>query len=107
MANASSVVVRRGNDQFRGLFKDTWHVTATINADSLVDGAGDTDTVAVPGVALGDMVIGASLAVDVAGLVVTAYVSAADTVSIRFQNETGGTVDLASSTLRLVVARQV
>jgi hypothetical protein len=107
MANASSVVVRRGNDQFRGLFSDTWSVTATINADSLSDGAGDTDTVAVPGVALGDMVIGASLAVDVAGLIVTAYVSAANVVSIRFQNETGGTVDLASATLRLVVARQV
>jgi hypothetical protein len=45
--------------------------------------------------------------VDVAGLVVTAYVSAADTVSIRFQNETGGTVDLASSTLRMVIGRQV
>jgi hypothetical protein len=107
MANASSVVVRRGNDQFRGIYSDTWVVTATINADSLVDGAGDTDTVAVPGVALGDQVISASLAVDVAGLVVTGYVSAADVVSIRFQNETGGTVDLASSTLRLVVGRQV
>lgn len=45
MANASSVVVRRGNDQFRGIYSDTWVVTATINADSLVDGAGDTDTV--------------------------------------------------------------
>ena len=107
MANASSVVVRRGNDQFRGIYSDTWVVTATINADSLVDGAGDTDTVAVPGVALGDQVISASLAVDVAGLVVTGYVSAADVVSIRLQNETGGTVDLASSTLRLVVGRQV
>jgi hypothetical protein len=107
MANASSVVVRQGNDQFRGLYSDTWVVRATLNADSLADGAGDTDTVAVPGVALGDQVISASLAVDVAGLIVTAYVSAADVVSIRFQNETGGTVDLASSTLRMVIGRQV
>ena len=97
MANASSVVVRQGNDQFRGLYSDTWVVRATLNADSLAD----------PGVALGDQVISASLAVDVAGLVVTAYVSAADVVSIRFQNETGGTVDLASSTLRMVIGRQV
>lgn len=107
MANASSVTVRAGTDQFRGLYSDTWLVRATLNADSLADGAGDTDTVAVPGVALGDMVLSASLAVDVAGLVVTAYVSAADTVSIRFQNETGGTVDLASATLRLVVVRSI
>lgn len=107
MANASSVVVRAGTDQFRGLYSGTWLVKATLNADSLVDGAGDTDTVAVPGVALGDMVLSASLAVDVAGLIVTAYVSAADTVSIRFQNETGGTVDLASATLRMVVVRSI
>ena len=107
MAAATSITSRRGNDQFRGLFSDTWLVKATLDAGSLVDGAGETDTVAVPGVALGDMVIGASLAVDVAGLIVTAYVSAANVVSIRFQNESGSTVDLASSTLRLVVARQV
>ncbi len=97
MANATSVTVRAGNDQFRGLYTNTFLVRATLDADSLVDGAGDTDTVTVPGVALGDMVLSASLAVDVAGLIVTAYVSAANTVSIRFQNETGGTVDLASS----------
>jgi hypothetical protein len=107
MANASSVTVRAGTDQFRGLYSNTFLVRATLNADSLVDGAGDTDTVAVPGVALGDMVLSASLAVDVAGLIVTAYVSAADTVSIRFQNETGGTVDLASATLRMVVVRSI
>jgi hypothetical protein len=107
MANATSVTVRAGNDQFRGLYSNTFLVRATLDADSLVDGAGDTDTVAVPGVALGDMVLSASLAVDVAGLIVTAYVSAANTVSIRFQNETGGTVDLASATLRLVVVRSL
>ena len=107
MANATSVTVRAGNDQFRGLYTNTFLVTATLNADSLVDGAGDTDTVTVPGVALGDMGLSVSLAVDVVGLIVTAYVSAANTVSIRFQNETGGTVDLASATLRLVVVRSL
>jgi hypothetical protein len=107
MANATSVVVRAGNDQFRGLYTGTWLVRATLDADTLADGAGDTDTVAVPGVALGDMVLSASLAVDVAGLIVTAYVSAANTVSIRFQNETGAEVNLASATLRLVVVRSL
>ena len=98
MATASSVTSRRGNDQFRGLFSDTWAVTATLNAGSLVDGAGETDDITIPGVALGDMVLGASLGVDLA---------AADTVKFRIQNESGSTVDLASSTLRLVVARMV
>ena len=107
MATASAVVSRRGNDQFRGLFSDTWAVTATLDVGSLVDGAGETDDVTVDGVALGDMVIGASLGVDLVGLTVTGYVSAANTVKFRIQNESGSTVDLASSTLRIVVVRMV
>jgi hypothetical protein len=107
MATASAVVSRRGNDQFRGLFSDTWAVRATLDAGSLVDGAGETDDVTVPGVALGDMILGASLGVDLVGLSVTAYVSAANTVKFRIQNESGSTVDLASTTLRFVVARMV
>lgn len=107
MATASAVTVRAGNDQFRGLFSDTWLVTATLDAGSLGDGVGETDDVTVPGVALGDMVIGASLGVDLVGLTVTGYVSAANTVKFRIQNESGSTVDLASSTLRIVVARSL
>lgn len=107
MATASSVTSRRGNDQFRGIFSDTWVVKATLDAGSLVDGAGETDDITIPGVALGDMVIGASLGVDLVGLTVTGYVSAANTVKFRIQNESGSTVDLASATLRVVVARMV
>ena len=107
MAAATSVSSRRGNDQFRGMFSDTWVVTATLDAGSLVDGAGETDTVAVPGVALGDMVLGVSFAVDEAGMSVDAYVSAANVVSIRVQNESGSTVDLASCKIRLVVGRLI
>ena len=107
MAAATAVVSSRDNESFRGLFSDTWSVVATLDAGSLVDGAGETETVAVPGVALGDMVIGCSFAVDEAGLSVTAYVSAANVVSIRVQNESASTVDLASCKIRLVVARTV
>ena len=107
MATASAVVSRRGTDQFRGLFSDTWAVTCTLNAGSLVDGAGETDDVTVAGVALGDMVIGASLGVDLVGLTVTGYVSAANTVKFRIQNESGSTVDLASATMKIVVVRMV
>ena len=107
MATATSVTVRQSNEQFRGIFNETWVVKATLNAGSLADGAGETDDVTVPGVALGDMVIGASLGVDLVGLTVTGYVSAANTVKFRIQNESGSTVDLASSTLRVVVARMV
>ena len=107
MASATSVNSRRGNDQFRGMFSDTWVVTATLDAGSLVDGAGETDTIAVPGVALGDMVLGCSFAVDEVGLTVTGYVSAAGVVSLRVQNESGSTVDLASTKIRIVVGRLI
>ena len=107
MAAATAVTSRRGNDQFRGIFSDTWSVTATLNASSLNDGVGETNTIAVPGVALGDIVMNVSLGVDVSGITITPYVSAAGVVSIRFQNESGSTVDLASTTVKCVVVRTV
>lgn len=107
MAAATAITARRGNDQFRGLFSDTWSVAATLNASSLVDGAGETNTIAVPGVLLGDIVLGVSMGVDLAGITVTPYVSAANVVSIRFQNESGGTLDLASTIVECVVVRLV
>jgi len=107
MAAATAVVARRGNDQFRGLFSDTWSVTCTLDVDSLVDGAGTSDTITVPGVALGDIVLGISFGVSLAGLTVTGYVSAANTVTLRLQNESTATVDLASTTVDVIVARMV
>lgn len=79
--------------------------SATYNPASLADGAGATTTVTVTGAALGDFAV-ASFSLDLQGIMVTAYVSAADTVSVRFQNETGGTIDLASGTLRAWVRAQ-
>lgn len=107
MAAASAITSRRGNDQFRGIFSDTWAVTATLDTAEIADQATGTDTVAVPGVALGDMVIGLSAGVSEAGLVRRAYVSAANTVTIASTNTTGGAVNLASTTVKLVIGRMV
>jgi hypothetical protein len=46
-----------------------------------------------------------SFSLDLQGITVTAYVSAANTVSVRFQNESGGTLDLGSGTLRVRVRK--
>jgi hypothetical protein len=78
--------------------------SATYDPPSLADGAGATTTVTVTGAILGDYAV-ASFSRDLQGINVTAYVSAADTVSVRFQNETGGTIDLASGTLRAFVTK--
>lgn len=107
MAAATAVVSRCGNDQFRGIFSDTWAVTATLDSASVADQAAGTDTVTVSGVALGDVVMAMSAGVDEAGLVRRAYVSAANTVTIATTNTTGGAVNLASTTVKLVIARMV
>lgn len=78
----------------------------TFDTPSVIDAAGTSTTVTVTGAALGDFVTGVSLSVDLAGITTTAYVSAADTVTVRFQNESGGTLDLASATLRVLVRKK-
>lgn len=79
--------------------------SATIDPASLVDAAGATATITVTGAALGDFAM-VSAPYDLQGITVTAYVSAADTVSVRIQNESGGTLDLASGTWRARVIPQ-
>jgi hypothetical protein len=68
--------------------------------------AADADTVAaevtVPGAALGDFVL-VSLEVDVADLTLDAQVTAANTVTITVNNNTGGAINLAAATYRLMV----
>jgi hypothetical protein len=107
MAAATAVVSRRGNDQFRGLFTDTWDVSCTLDSASVATTATATDTVTVAGVVLGDMVLGMSVGVSEAGLVRRAYISAANTVTIVTYNPTGSSVDLGPTTLQLIIGRAV
>jgi hypothetical protein len=76
--------------------------SATYDPGSLADGAGVTTTVTCTGAAAGDFAL-ASFSLDVQGITVTAWVSTANTVSVRFQNESGGVLDLSSGTLRVRV----
>ena len=109
MAAATAVVAKRDQASFRGLFNDTWSVTATLDSASVATGAAGaaTDTITVAGVALGDAVIAMSLGITEAGIVRRAYVSAANTVTVATNNLTGSSVDLASTTIKLVIARLV
>jgi hypothetical protein len=74
----------------------------THNFGSLADGAGESTDVTCPGAALGDFAL-ASVGVDCQGMCMSAYVKSANTVTVRAQNETGGTVDLASTTVSVLV----
>jgi hypothetical protein len=100
---ASSVVVKSGRQQFQGLFDNLWTASGVIDFGSIADGDEASDTIAVPGVALGDIVLGVSASISAADLTITAYVSAANTVTVLVANNTGGAVDLASATYRVVV----
>lgn len=75
--------------------------TGSVSYDpgSLADGQGVTTTVTVTGAAPGHFVE-VSFSLDLQGITVTGWVSAANTVSVRFQNETGGPIDLASGTIK-------
>jgi hypothetical protein len=77
--------------------------STTFNPGSLADGAGETSSgITVTGAALGDFVL-VSAPYDLQDITVTGYVQAADTVEIRVQNESTGTVDLASGTWKIKV----
>ncbi len=71
---------------------------------SLAAGEGVTTTVPVPGAALGDFAC-ARFSIELQGVTLTAWVSAADAVSARFQNGTAGAVDLGRGTLRVRVEK--
>lgn len=80
--------------------------TATYDPASIADGTGVTTTVTVTDAVLGDFVV-VSFDKDLQGIILSGYVSAAGVVSCRFQNETGGALDLASGTLSAMVLRNI
>lgn len=77
--------------------------TATLDFASIAAGAVGTLTATVTGAATGDFVIVAPPGNLNAGLVVSGFVSAANTVTIRIINGTAGAIDPASSTWGIAV----
>jgi len=78
--------------------------SATYNPPSLAAGVVDTvQTMTVTGAALGDAVV-ATFSLNLQGIELAAWVSAANTVSYQFRCPAGGaTIDLASGTVRAFV----
>ena len=71
---------------------------ATYDPPNLGAGATTTTTVTVSGATLG-WDASAAFSLSLSGLVMTAYVSATDTVTVVLFNPTAGAIDLASGTL--------
>lgn len=109
MVNAEFLSIT-DNSQFKLLrFDDTYkrHFSgsATVDPSSLADGVGQTFDVTVTGASVGDFAI-ASFSNVIQDITVTAWVNSTNAVKVRFQNESGGTLDLASGTLRVRVFQQ-
>ena len=76
---------------------------ALYDPPSLADGTAASTTVAVSGAALGDYIDAVSFSQDLQGVQLTGWVSAANTVTVRCRNESGGTIDLGSGMVRVLV----
>jgi len=87
-------------------------MTAVLKASSTIDftsisanTTSDSSGITVTGAEVGDPVIVGVPATIAAGLVVTGYVSAADTVKVRAANVTASPVDPASGTYTVTVIK--
>jgi len=88
--------------QFQDVFPAVYFGSETYDAGSILDGNEEVGELTITGAALGDFVL-MSLSIDVADLALTGQVTAANTVTYQLNNNTGGTIDLASATVRAVV----
>lgn len=90
--------------QFRDIFKSVIPFSGAVDFASVLDGDEDDAALTVTGAALGDQVW-FSYSIDNADMTITGQVTAADTVTFVAANNTGGTVDLASATVKGVVLK--
>lgn len=99
---------QRGSKQFQGAFTDQWLANLTVDPSSIAAAAEDTATFTIPGVAFGDMVmVSPGVSLTATGEVsIDAWVSAANTVTIRLTNlHASSAADLGTSTWKLWVGR--
>lgn len=97
MPNVFGIVLGGNVRQFSG--------STTYDPPSLADGASTSTTLTVTGAAVGDFALAAHDKILTNAVMVSAHVSAADTVTVILLNRTGGVLDLASGTLSAFVWR--
>lgn len=105
-----AVTVQRGIQQFQGIFSELWLVKeSALDFPGAATGSGTFASVdiTVPGVALGDIVLGISVGVDTVDAVIGGAVTAANVVTLTLLNNSAGAIDLASTTGKFIVGRPV
>lgn len=100
-SNTSRVAANAINDHFVKVFAGT----GVWDAASVATAAQTSNTITIPGVILGDAVIAVGCDASPGGFILSAAVTAADTVTVYLSNVSGGAIDLASTTFKVVVGR--
>jgi hypothetical protein len=103
-----ALTYERGIKQFPGVFNELWTVTeSAANFGNAATGSGTFASLdfTVPGVAIGDMVLGISVGVDTVDGAIVGAVTAANTVTLTLLNNSAGAIDLASTTCKFIVGR--
>lgn len=78
--------------------------STTWDPGSIANGAREAKDITVSGAVLGDLCV-ASFSLDLQDMILSASVTATDTVTAVIVNNTGGAVDLSSGTVKVVVLR--
>lgn len=85
------------------LTRDVLRAQATLDYPSIAAGASADLTVTVPGAAVGDDVVVSYDSTPTTALITRAWVSAADTVTVRQNNFTASGIDQAATIYRVIV----
>lgn len=94
----------RSKRLFQDVYKDILGASKVVSVGAV--GAGTTNTsntITVPGVAVGDPVITVSASASLGAVVLSAEVTAADTVTLKVANTTAGSITPPASTTYSVV----
>ena len=99
--------VEQGSKQFQGAFTEQWLCNLTVDPASIAAAGEDIATFTVPGLALGDIVVGYSAGVNqTVDADVNVWVSAANTLSVRISNlNASSALDLGTSTWKVLIGR--
>jgi hypothetical protein len=107
MALTSVKINSNARQQFPGVFSNVIVASGVKDFGTIADGVDAQDTIAIPGVAAGDMILGVSSSAN-DKLTLSGTVAAAGSVAITAVNNTGGSVtSTATAVYTVVVAKLV
>lgn len=104
MAISNIKQTRTGRMQFQGLFECVAEAEALWNPASVGSNEAVSETMTVIGSRVGDMVL-VSYDGDLQKLILNAYSSGVDEVTIQLHNSSAGAVDLAENNIHVIVLK--